>query len=487
MKTYLLDGCYLAAAILFILGLKGLNAPATARRGLALAEAGMLLAVIGTLLHGDIVQFQWILVGVVIGSAIGAAMAIFMPMTAMPQRIAISHAFGALAATLVGIITYFEHAPRIAGIEMTALGFEVLLGGLTVTGSLMAFSKLQELLSSAPVTFRFQNILTIGLLVVALGMFGYLIFHPAAGPLFFAIIAVGLLIGVLLVLPIGGADMPVVLALLNSYAGLASAATGFVIGNNVLIVAGALDGASGFFLSMMMSRAMNRSFANVLFGAVGAIRPQQQATGEERTVIRYTPEDAAYMLEQAQSVIIVPGYGMAVAQAQHAIAELATLLIQRGAQVRFAIHPVAGRMPGHMNVLLAEANVPYDLLCEPDQINDEFQTTDIALIVGANDVVNPAARDKRDSPLYGMPILNADQAHTVMVLKRSLRPGFAGEDNELFYDQKTMMVFGDAKETLVALDQLLKHAEASVGRNRAPQPPIQEAIPAVSAASHVKP
>jgi NAD(P) transhydrogenase subunit beta len=300
-------------------------------------------------------------------------------------------------------------------------------------------------------------------------------------------IAAGLLIGVLLVLPIGGADMPVVLALLNSYAGLASAATGFVIGNNVLIVAGALDGASGFFLSMMMSRAMNRSFTNVLFGAVGATRPQQQATGEERTVIRYTPEDAAYMLEQAQSVIIVPGYGMAVAQAQHAIAELATLLIQRGAQVRFAIHPVAGRMPGHMNVLLAEANVPYDLLCEPDQINDDFQTTDVALIVGANDVVNPAARDKRDSPLYGMPILNADQARTVMVLKRSLRPGFAGEDNELFYEQKTMMVFGDAKATLTALNQLLKQVKASVGRNLAPQPPIQEAIPAVSAPSHGKP
>ena len=460
MNTYLPDSLYLAAAILFILGLKGLNAPTTARRGLVLAEAGMLLAIIGTLLRGDIVQFQWILVGVVIGSAIGAAMAIFMPMTAMPQRIAISHAFGAMAATLVGIITFIEHAPRIPGIEMTALGFEVLLGALTVSGSLMAFSKLQDLLPSAPVTFRFQNIVTIGLLVVALGMFGFLVFHPAAELLFFTMIAAGLLIGVLLVLPIGGADMPVVLALLNSYAGLASAATGFVIGNNVLIVAGALDGASGFFLSMMMSRAMNRSFTNVLFGAVGAVRPQEQTPGEERTVIRYTPEDAAYILEQAQSVIIVPGYGMAVAQAQHALAELATLLIQRGVRVRFAIHPVAGRMPGHMNVLLADANVSYDLLYEPDQINDDFQTTDVALIVGANDVVNPAARDKRESPLYGMPILNADQARTIMMLKRSLRPGFSGEDNELFYEQKTMMVFGDAKATLTALNQLLKKTEA---------------------------
>ena len=460
MSAYLLDGCYLAAAILFIMGLKGLNSPETARRGLVFAEVGMLLAIIGTLLRGDIVQYQWILIGVTIGSAIGAAMAIFMPMTAMPQRIAVSHSFGALAATLVGVITYAGHAPHIAAVEMTAIGFEVLLGSLTITGSLMAFGKLQELVPSRPLTFRFQNLVTITLFVVAVAVFIYLILYPGAAPLFFGMIGAGLFIGVLLILPIGGADMPVVLALLNSYAGLASAATGFAIGNNVLIVAGALDGTSGFFLSMMMSKAMNRSFANVLFGAVGAVKPQAQAAGEERTVIRYTPEDAAFILEQAQSVIVVPGYGMAVAQAQQAVAELATLLMQRGTQVRFAIHPVAGRMPGHMNVLLAEANVPYDLLCEPDQINDDFQATDVALIVGANDVVNPAARTKRESPLYGMPILNADQARTVMILKRSLRPGFAGEDNELFYEQKTMMVFGDAKATLTALIQLLKQAKA---------------------------
>lgn len=458
MTTYLLDACYLAATILFVLGLKGLNSPVTARRGLVLAEVGMLLAIIGTLLHAEIVQFQWILVGITIGSAIGAAMAIFMPMTAMPQRIAISHAFGALAATLVGVVAYLQQTPHIARVEMTALGFEALLGSLTVTGSLMAFGKLQELISSAPVTFRFQNILTIALLVGALGVFVYMVIHPEAGTLFFAMIVVGLLIGVLLILPIGGADLPVVLALLNSYAGLASAATGFVISNNVLIAAGALDGVSGFFLAMMMSRAMNRSFTSVLFGAVGAAKPQRQTAGEERTVTHYTAEDAVYMLEQAQSVIVVPGYGMAVAQAQHAVAELATLLIQRGARVRFAIHPVAGRMPGHMNVLLAEANVPYDLLCEPDQINDDFEQTDVALIVGANDVVNPAARTKRDSPLYGMPILNADQARTIIVLKRSLRPGFAGEDNELFYARNTMMVFGDAKATLTALNQQLKAA-----------------------------
>jgi NAD(P) transhydrogenase subunit beta len=269
-------------------------------------------------------------------------------------------------------------------------------------------------------------------------------------------IAVGLLLGILIVLPIGGADMPVVLSLLNSYAGLASAATGIVISNNVLLIAGALDGTSGFFLSMMMSRAMNRSFTNVLFGAVGAVKKKAQIQEETRTVTRYTPEDAAYILENAQSVIIIPGYGMAVAQAQHAVQELAELLIEGGATVRFAIHPVAGRMPGHMNVLLAEANVPYDLLYEPDQINDDFQSTDVALVIGANDVVNPAARYKKESPLYGMPILNADQAHTVMILKRSLSPGFAGEDNELFYDKKTMMIFGDAKATLTSLIHLLK-------------------------------
>ncbi len=456
MNTFLADICYLAAAILFIAGLKGLNSPQTARRGLILAELGMLLAILGTLLLREIVEYQWILVGVTVGSAIGAAMAIWMPMTAMPQRIAISHSFGALAATLVGIATYYVRSPHVGHIEMTALGFEVLLGSLTITGSLMAFGKLQGVLPPVPVTFGFQNVVTIVLFALAACDFIYLIVNPTAGPLFFLMVAGGLLIGVLLVLPIGGADMPVVLALLNSYAGLASAATGFAIGNNVLVVAGALDGTSGFFLSMMMSRAMNRSFTNVLFGAVGASKLEMQTETEARTVIRYTAEDAAFILEQAQSVIVVPGYGMAVAQAQHAVSELAAQLISRGTQVRFAIHPVAGRMPGHMNVLLAEANVPYELLYEPEQINDDFQNTDVALVVGANDVVNPAARTKKDSPLFGMPILNADQAHAVIVLKRSLRPGFAGEDNELFYEKQTMVVFGDAKATLISLIQLLK-------------------------------
>lgn len=461
MSDTLLAAAYLVASVLFILGLKALNSPETARRGIFLAEIGMLCAVVGTLVRHEIIQYQWILVGLAVGSTIGVLMAIFMPMTAMPQRIAISHSFGALAAMLVGIVEYYERGASVGHGTMAALGFEVLFGSLTITGSLMAFGKLQELVKSVPITYRFQNASNILLFVATVAVFIYLIVQPGAGPLFYGMVAAGLLIGVLLVLPIGGADMPVVLSLLNSYAGLASAATGFVIGNNVLVIAGALDGTSGFFLAMMMSRAMNRSFTNVLFGAVGAVKAGAQAQSEARTVMRYTPEDAAFMLENAASVIIIPGYGMAVAQAQHAVQELAALLIERGATVRYAIHPVAGRMPGHMNVLLAEANVPYDLLCEPEQINDDFQNTDVALVIGANDVVNPAARTKKDSPLYGMPILNADQAHTIMVLKRSLAPGFAGEDNELFYDTKTMMVFGDAKTTLTTLVQLLKKSSAA--------------------------
>jgi NAD(P) transhydrogenase subunit beta len=351
---------------------------------------------------------------------------------------------------------------------MLALGFELLFGSLTITGSLMAFSKLQGLLRSAPITYPWQNVTNIALFIITVGAFLYLVYRPDAAAVCLGMVGAGLLIGILIVLPIGGADMPVVLALLNSYAGLAAAATGFAIGNTVLIIGGALDGTSGFFLSMMMSHAMNRSFTNVLFGAVGAAHTTKAVGGEERTVTHYTPEDAAYMLEQAQSVIIVPGYGMAVAQAQQAVEEVAALLMGRGTRVRFAIHPVAGRMPGHMNVLLAEANVPYDLLCEPDQINDDFAETDVALVVGANDVVNPAARSKQDSPLYGMPILDADKAHTIIVLKRTLKPGFAGEDNELFFLPNTMMVFGDAKATLTSVIQLLKKtaAPAAAGANR---------------------
>jgi NAD(P) transhydrogenase subunit beta len=456
MTSYLLDAAYLIAAVLFILGLMALNSPETARRGILLAEIGMFMAVVGTLLRKEIVSFEWIIAGFIIGSLIGGAMAIWMPMTAMPQRIALSHSFGALAAALVGLVKYYEHAPQLDSGLMLVVGFEVLLGSLTVTGSLMAFGKLQELIKSAPVIYPFQNLSNIILFFSTVSLLIILIFNPGLTVLFYLLIIAGLLLGVLMVLPIGGADMPVVLALLNSYSGLAAAATGFAIDNKMLIIAGALDGASGFFLSMMMSKAMNRSFANVLFGAVGSLKQEQTGVTAEKTVTRYAPEDVSYILENAQSVIIIPGYGMAVAQAQHVLQELASMLLTRGIQVRYAIHPVAGRMPGHMNVLLAEANVPYDLLCEPEQINNDFPNTDVVIVAGANDVVNPAARYKKDSPLYGMPILDADKARTVVILKRSLKPGFAGEDNELFYDQKTMMVFGDAKQTLMSLVQLMK-------------------------------
>jgi NAD(P) transhydrogenase subunit beta len=450
---------YLGASALFILGLKALSSPKTARLGMNLAALGMFCAVVGTLFHKEIITYEWIIAGFIIGSLIGGAMAIFMPMTAMPQRIALSHSFGALAAVLVGIVEF--HKVHMEGGEfsngmMGAIGFEVLFGSLTITGSLMAFGKLQELVQGPPITYKFQNPTNIALFVSTLAIFVYLVFNPAAHAFFYVMIALGLFIGVLMVMPIGGADMPVIVSLLNSYAGLAAAATGFVIENKVLIIAGSLDGASGFFLSILMSRAMNRSFTNVLFGAVGAVKAEPAGKAEAKTVIRYTPEDAALMLENAQSVIIAPGYGMAVAQAQHTVHEVAELLIKRGATVRYAIHPVAGRMPGHMNVLLAEAQVPYDLLMEMEHINNDFQNTDVVLVVGANDVVNPAARYKKDSPLFGMPILDADKARSVIVLKRSLKPGFAGEDNELFYQRKTMMVFGDAKATLTKLVQLLK-------------------------------
>jgi len=449
---------YLAAAILFVLGLRALSSPATARRGMFMAEIGMALAVVGTLLYTQILTWTYILVGAAVGSVIGTLMAVFMPMTAMPQRIALSHSFGALAAVLVGCFKYLEYGGEGLGrLRMTALGFEVLFGALTVTGSLMAFGKLQELIRGAPITYRGQNIFNVALFFTTIALFLYLLYEPNAAWVFYTMMALGFVVGVLLVMPIGGADMPVVISLLNSYADLAAAATGIAIDNKVLIIAGSLDGTSGFFLSILMSRAMNRSFANVLFGAVGAAPAGSDAgKPEPRTVIRYTPEDAKLMLESANSIIIIPGYGMAVAQAQHIVHEMTELLVSRGTSVRYAIHPVAGRMPGHMNVLLAEAGVPYEQLFEMDHINDDFQNTDVVVVVGANDVINPAARHKKHSPLYGMPILNADQARHVIILKRSMGAGFAGEDNELFYDPKTMMVLGDAKQTLTHIVQHLK-------------------------------
>lgn len=466
-RELFIQACYLAASVLFIFGLRGLTAPDKARRGMQLAAIGMLVAIVGTLVHHDIVTYTWIVIGLALGSVVGAAISIWMPMTAVPQRTAISHAFGALAATLVGI-SHYDHLSRnlgeqISQVDMAALGFEVMFGSLTITGSLMAFGKLQELLPSAPITYKFQNFSNIGLFFAAFLMFVYLVITPSDAPghslVFYLMVMVGLAVGVLIVIPIGGADMPVVISLLNSYAGLAASATGFALGNNVLIIAGALDGASGFFLSIVMSKAMNRSFTNVLFGAFGTpVEGPSAADQKGLTVRSVSVEDAAAQLAYARFVIIVPGYGMAVAQAQHAVRELTDLIEERGGEVKFAIHPVAGRMPGHMNVLLAEADIEYDKLLDMDEINGEFPRADVALVIGANDVVNPAARNDRSSPIYGMPILNADQAQSVIVLKRSMNPGFAGIENHLFYDPKCSLLFGDAKSSLNKLVAEVKTA-----------------------------
>jgi len=450
-RVVVIEAIYLASSVLFILGLKSLSRPDKARLGMQQAAVGMALAIVGTLFHHEIIRFDFIALALILGTVIGYPLGMFVPMTAMPQRIAISHMFGALAATLVGVAEYRinAHVPRST---MAALGFEVLFGGLTVTGSFMAFGKLQELITGRPVTYRGQNAVNITLFGVAVAMFLYLIYRPETSTVFYAMIGLALLLGIFMVLPIGGADMPVVVSLLNSYAGLASSATGFAIQNNVLIICGALDGASGFLLSILMSKAMNRSFGNVLFGAFGS--PPALAAGAEAkdlTVNSVSAEDAAMRMAYAAEVIVVPGYGMAVAQAQHVVRELADLLEKRGVTVKYAIHPVAGRMPGHMNVLLAEANVPYDRLYDMEEINSEFPQADVALVIGANDVVNPAARSDPASPIYGMPILDVDKSKGVIVLKRSMNPGFAGIENHLFYAPNTSMLFGDAKSSLTRL------------------------------------
>jgi NAD(P) transhydrogenase subunit beta len=458
MREYLIQAAYLVASVLFILGLKALSAPDKARRGMQYAAFGMLVAVIGTLVKQEIITYQWIGAGLILGSVVGAAMAIWMPMTAIPQRTAISHAFGALAATLVGIAHYRHVGAALSHAHMAALGFEVLFGSLTITGSFMAFGKLQGFVPGPPITYKFQNQTNIALFLFSIALFFFLIFNSTSQVAFYGMVLVGLVVGVLIVLPIGGADMPVVISLLNSYAGLASSATGFALGNNVLIIAGALDGASGFLLSILMSRAMNRSFTNVLFGAFGSAAAGPAAADKGGTVRSVSVEDAAIQLAYARSVIVVPGYGMAVAQAQHQVRELAEQIEKRGGQVKFAIHPVAGRMPGHMNVLLAEANVPYDKLFDMEEINPDFGRADVALVIGANDVVNPAAKTDPSSPIYGMPILNVDQAQNVIVLKRSMNPGFAGIENALFTSPKTSLLFGDAKSSLTKLVGAVKAA-----------------------------
>ncbi|MFI5209024.1 MAG: NAD(P)(+) transhydrogenase (Re/Si-specific) subunit beta [Gemmatimonadales bacterium] len=462
MRELFIQATYLVASVLFILGLRSLTKTDSARRGMQQAALGMVVAVVGTLLHHEIVRYEWIVAGLIIGSLIGYPLGVYVPMTAMPQRIAISHVFGALAATLVGVAEYYTHLHDGSGLEpakMAALGFEVLFGALTVTGSFMAFGKLQEFITGRPVTYPGQNVMNLGIFAGALGCFGYLLVHPEAQAVFYVMLALALVFGILLVLPIGGADMPVVISLMNSYAGLASAATGFAIGNNVLIIAGALDGASGFILSIIMSKAMNRSFGNILFGAFGSAPTGGAAKSVEGlTVQAVSAEDAALRLAYARLVIVVPGYGLAVAQAQHQVRELAELIEKNGGEVKYAIHPVAGRMPGHMNVLLAEANIPYDKLKDMEEINHEFPNCDVALIIGANDVVNPAARNDKSSPIFGMPIIDADKAHSVIVMKRSMNPGFAGIENELFYLPKTSMLFGDAKTSLNRLVAEVKNA-----------------------------
>jgi NAD(P) transhydrogenase subunit beta len=454
-----LDYLYVLSAVLFILGLKGLSSPKWARRGMFLAEFGMAVAIIGTLFHPDIKTYVWIVLGLLIGSVIGGTMGLRIPMTAVPQRTALSHSLGALAAALIGISEYFRDREfPLTGLDMTPLGFQVAIGSLTFTGSLMAAAKLQGLLPGAPITYKGQNLYNFALLAVLMGSLIGLIAAPSAWPLFCVLFALALLFGLLLVIPIGAADMPVVIALLNSYGGLADAAMGFVLDNKIQIITGSLDGTSGFLLSILMCRAMNRSAANVLFGAFGKVQTEEGGPAAEAkgTVRSIAPDELAVLFDSARSVIVVPGYGMAVAQAQHGVSELAKLLAQRGIDVKYAIHPVAGRMPGHMNVLLAEANVPYDHLYEMDQINPYFAEADIALVVGANDVTNPAAKNNKNSPLYGMPILEVERAKAIIVLKRSMRPGFAGVDNDLYYNPKCMMLFGDAKDSLNRLFTALK-------------------------------
>jgi H+-translocating NAD(P) transhydrogenase subunit beta len=444
-SQYAIEIIYLIASALFILSLKWMSSPSTARHGIWAGEIGMVLAIGGTLLRHGIVDWKWIIIALVLGTGIGIPLGM-VQMTAVPQRTALSHAFGALCVTLVGTAEFYLRSPDIPKFMMAVLSMEVILGGLTFTGSLMAAGKLQEVLPQRPITYKGQNLVNLLFLGVAIALAVYLVLNPGAKQFFPVIVAISLVVGVFLVIPIGGADMPTVISLLNSYAGLSAAAMGFVLNSKLLIIAGALDGSSGFILSVIMSKAMNRSFTNVVFGAFGQVQTSGAAGQEAKPVRSATPEEAAAILSAANKVVVVPGYGMAVAQAQHKVRELYDQLTKKGVDVRFAIHPVAGRMPGHMNVLLAEADIPYDRLIEMDEINGDFAQTDVALVIGANDVTNPAARTDQSSPIFGMPILDVDKAHTVMVIKRSMNPGFAGIDNPLYYLDQTLMLFGDAKQ-----------------------------------------
>jgi NAD(P) transhydrogenase subunit beta len=463
----LINYLYIAASVLFVIGLKMLNRADTARRGNVVSGVGMLIAIVATLLLAGM-EFQWILLGVVIGSAIGAVAAQRVQMTSMPEMVGLFNGFGGLASLLVAWSEFHKWrvegwtgyhallgpgAPDSPVFTAVAIGLTAVVGAVTFSGSLLAYLKLAEKISGKPFLFAGQQVVNGLLVLTVLAATGVLAASPEGGagyPAFAVLMVAGLVLGVTSVMPIGGADMPVVISLLNSYSGVAAAAAGFIILNNVLIVAGSLVGASGIILTQIMCKAMNRSLANVLFSGFGsgAVSGSAAVTGEVRPV---SQQDAYYLLEAARSVVIVPGYGMAVAQAQHVVRELAALLEERGAEVKYCIHPVAGRMPGHMNVLLAEAGVPYEQLVEPGDVNPTMALVDIAMVIGANDVVNPAAREDAGSPLYGMPIINVDAARTCIVLKRSMRAGFAGVENPLFFKPNTRMLFGDAKASIAGL------------------------------------
>ena len=440
----LIDTTYIVAVVLFILAIKWLSSPATARHGVLAGEIAAALALGATLLDPQVKEYKWIIIALVVGAGVGIPLGM-VKMTAVPQRTALSHAFGALSASMIGIAEYYVGVPHVSRFGMAEIGLEVIIGSLTFTGSLIAAGKLQEILPQRPIVYKGQNFVSLSVLAAALLLAMALVINPEQPYLFPIMVVVALAFGVLLVTPIGGADMPTVISLLNSYAGFSAALLGFVLNSKVLVVAGALDGSSGFILSVIMCKAMNRSFTNVMFGAFGQVQTSGAAEQEARTVRSASPEEAAGILAAASKVVVVPGYGMAVAQAQHKVRELFDNLSKKGIDVTFGIHPVAGRMPGHMNVLLAEADIPYDRLKEMDDVNSELPQTDVALIIGANDVTNPAARTDPGSPIYGMPILDVDKARTVMVIKRSMNPGFAGIDNPLYYLDKTLMLFGDAK------------------------------------------
>lgn len=449
----IIDFIYLISAVLFMLGIKNLSSPATAKFGNKLSMAGMLVAIVATLASPDMFGYTMIIIAMAIGAAIGGTAAIKVEMTSMPEMIALFNGCGGAASALVAMAEFNGHTGAFAGFTMITLLLSVIIGGLTFTGSIIAYTKLQGIISTRPITYPFQQVVNAGIVLLTFFL-AYLVFqNPANTFAFVLIIALALVLGVLAVIPIGGADMPVIVSLLNSYSGLAVSMTGFALNNNALIIVGSLVGASGLFLTRIMCQAMNRSLANVLFGAFGAVDDSVVDAGEGPTgsMKGFDVEDVAIAVENAESVIIVPGYGMAAAQAQHVTRELGDYLIDEGIKVRYAIHSVAGRMPGHMNVLLAEADVSYDLLFAMEDINDDFSTTDVVLVIGANDVVNPAAKTNPSSPIYGMPVLDVEDARTVVVLKRSMNVGFAGIENELFFKDNTMMLFGDAKDSIQKL------------------------------------